>query len=193
MNVNEVITKLRLMLGAEEEVVEKVTEDVAMASAVLVDGTEVFTDGEMAAGSILYVKVAEGEEAPMAPEGLHETQEGLLIAVGEGGEIISIEEKAPEAPAEEVALEEEVTVEVPEEAATEVEAIVEAIAELIEPQATAIEELKEEIATLKARFSAFSDEPGGDPVRNTFSAERANKQTKAEARLEHLIAIRKGK
>lgn len=193
MNVNEVITKLRLMLGAEEEVVEKVTEDVAMASAVLVDGTEVFTDGEMAAGSILYVKVAEGEEAPMAPEGLHETQEGLLIAVGENGEIISIEEKAPEAPAEEVALEEEVTVEVPEEAATEVEAIVEAIAELIEPQATAIEELKEEIATLKARFSAFSDEPGGDPVRNTFSAERTNKQTKAEARLEHLIAIRKGK
>ncbi len=194
MNVNEVITKLRVMLGAEEEVVEKVTE--TMAEATLVDGTVVMTEGEMAPGAILYVKVEEGE-APFAPEGLHETTEGLLVTVGPNGEIISIEEKATEEVVagedkEEIAMEEE-------EPKAEVEidmdanALIEAIGEMLKPQAEVIEELKEEIATLKARFSAFSDEPGGDPVRNTFSQERANKQTKAEARLENLIAIRKGK
>ncbi len=194
MNVNEVITKLRVMLGAEEEVVEKVTE--TMAEATLVDGTVVMTEGEMAPGAILYVKVEEGE-APFAPEGLHETTEGLLVTVGPNGEIISIEEKATEEivageDKEEIAMEEE-------EPKAEVEidmdanALIEAIGEMLKPQAEVIEELKEEIATLKARFSAFSDEPGGDPVRNTFSQERANKQTKAEARLENLIAIRKGK
>lgn len=196
MNVNEVITKLRVMLGAEEEVVETVTEDVKMSEAELIDGTVVMTEGEMAPGAILYVKVEEGE-APFAPEGLHETTEGLLVTVGPNGEIISIEEKATEEivageDKEEIAMEEE-------EPKAEVEidmdanALIEAIGEMLKPQAEVIEELKEEIATLKARFSAFSDEPGGDPVRNTFSQERANKQTKAEARLENLIAIRKGK
>ena len=196
MNVNEVITKLRIMLGAEEEVVETVTEDVKMAEAELIDGTVVMTEGEMAPGATLYVKVEEGE-APFAPEGLHETTEGLLVTVGPNGEIISIEEKATEEivageDKEEIAMEEE-------EPKAEVEidmdanALIEAIGEMLKPQAEVIEELKEEIATLKARFSAFSDEPGGDPVRNTFSQERANKQTKAEARLENLIAIRKGK
>lgn len=196
MNVNEVITKLRVMLGAEEEVVEKVTEDVAMAEAVLVDGTEVFTEGELAAGSTLYVKVEEGE-APFAPEGLHETTEGLLITVGANGEITAIEEKAAEeAVTAEDVVEEEMEEEEPKaevEIDMEVKDLVEAIADMIKPQVEVIEELKEEIATLKAKFSAFSDEPGGDPVRNTFSEERANKQTKAEARLSNLIAIRKGK
>lgn len=195
MNVNEVITKLRLMLGAEEEVVETVTEDVKMAEATLVDGTVVMTEGELAPGATLYVKVEDGE-MPFAPEGLHETTEGLLITVGANGEIAAIEEKAEEAVTAEDIVEEEMEEEEPKaevEIDMEVKDLVEAIADMIKPQVEVIEELKEEIATLKAKFSAFADEPAGDPVRNTFSAERTNKQTKAEARLEHLIAIRKGK
>lgn len=192
MNVNEVITKLRVMLGAQEEVVTEVPkEEVKMASATLVDGTEVYTDGDMTVGATLYVKVEEGE-APFAPAAMHETTDGLLITVGENGEILSIEEKAPAAPAEEVAMEEEVTVEVPEEAAPEVEAIVEAIAELIQPQTEVIEQLKEELEALKSKFSAFAEEPAGQPVKNTFSKERDNLKSLAESRLENLIAIRKG-
>lgn len=200
MNVNEVITKLRVMLGAEETVVEmeetEVTEEVKMAEATLIDGTEVYTEGDLAAGSTLYVKVEEGE-APFAPEGIHETTDGLLVTVGENGEIASIEEKAAEVEAgyedkEEIEMEEE-------DAKAEVEIdmdakdLVEAIADMIKPQAEVIEELKEEIATLKAKFSELADQPAGDPVRNTFSQERAARQTKAEARLNNLIAIRKGK
>lgn len=194
MNVNDVITKLRIMLGAEEEVVETVTE--TMAEKSLVDGTVVYSEGELAPGAVLYVKVDEGE-APFAPEGMHETTDGLLVTVGENGEIASIEEKATE----EVAAEEKVEeVEMEEEepkAEVEIDMdakdLVEAIAEMIKPQAEVIEELKEEIATLKAKFADFADEPGGDPVRNTFSEQRADKLTKAEARLSNLIAIRKGK
>jgi outer membrane protein assembly factor BamA len=193
MNVNDVITKLRIMLGAEEEVVETVTE--TMAEATLVDGTVVFTEGELAPGAVLYVKVDEGE-APFAPEGMHETTDGLLVTVGENGEIASIEEKATEEVAaeekvEEVAMEDEIVEE--EKVMLDADALVEAIVEVLKPQAEVIEELKEEIATLKAKFADFADEPGGDPVRNTFSEQRADKLTKAEARLSNLIAIRKGK
>jgi len=193
MNVNDVITKLRIMLGAEEEVVETVTE--TMAEATLVDGTVVFTEGELAPGAVLYVKVDEGE-APFAPEGMHETTDGLLVTVGENGEIASIEEKATEEvvaeeKVEEVAMEDEIVEE--EKVMLDADALVEAIVEVLKPQAEVIEELKEEIATLKAKFADFADEPGGDPVRNTFSEQRADKLTKAEARLSNLIAIRKGK
>ena len=193
MNVNDVITKLRIMLGAEEEVVETVTE--TMAEATLVDGTVVFTEGELAPGAVLYVKVDEGE-APFAPEGMHETTDGLLVTVDENGEIASIEEKATEEvvaeeKVEEVAMEDEIVEE--EKVMLDADALVEAIVEVLKPQAEVIEELKEEIATLKAKFADFADEPGGDPVRNTFSEQRADKLTKAEARLSNLIAIHKGK
>ena len=53
MTLNDAITKLRVMLGAEAEVVT----EVKMADVTLVDGTEVFTEGELAVGAVLYVKV----------------------------------------------------------------------------------------------------------------------------------------
>ena len=93
MKVNEVISKLRVMLGAETEEVTVETVEQKFAEATLIDGTVVTTEGEIAEGAILKVVVEEGE-APFAPEGMHETQEGLLITVGENGEILSIEEKA---------------------------------------------------------------------------------------------------
>ena len=55
MNVNQVITKLKVMLGAEEAVIE-----VKMAEATLVDGTEVYSEGELQAGAILFVRAGEG-------------------------------------------------------------------------------------------------------------------------------------
>ena len=58
MNVNQVITKLKVMLGAEEAVIE-----VKMAEAELVDGTEVYTEGELQAGAILFVRAGEGADS----------------------------------------------------------------------------------------------------------------------------------
>ena len=191
MNVNDVISKLKVMLSSE-------VVKVKMAEAILVDGTEVYTEGELAEGAVLYVKVAEGE-APFAPAAIHETTDGLLVTVGENGLITSIEEKAPEAVAaeeekkDEVAMEEEVSVEVPEEAAPQVEAIVEAIAELIQPQTEVIEELKKELEMLKARFNKVAGEPAAKPVRNTFSENKVIRDEMFAKRMDALAAIRKNK
>ena len=218
MKVNEVISKLRVMLGATTEVVAEVpTNDedrggFKFAEATLIDGTEVYTEGELEVGATLYIKVAEGEEAPFAPESLHETQDGLLVTVGENGEIISIEEKAQEAPAEEsLETEEEIIVEEAmeeeevkeeeameeeekeEEATFDAEGLIEAIAEMIKPQAEELKDLKEKLATLQARFNEVADEPAAKPVKNTFSQVAQDKRSKAEARIEHIISLRKGK
>lgn len=93
MKVTDVIKKLKLMLAETTEVVKET--EVKMAEATLVDGTEVYTEGEIVPGAILFVRAGEGvSEDPFAPAGIHETTTGLLITVGEGGEIVSVEEKA---------------------------------------------------------------------------------------------------
>ena len=196
MTVNDAITKLRVMLSGEtEEVMPTPSVEEAMASATLVDGTEVYTEGELAVGATLYVKVEEGE-APFAPAGMHETTEGMMITVSENGEITSIEEAAAEAPAEEApateeAMEEEVIEEeVKEETEMSAEDLLAAIAELIKSYK---DEVKEEMNSLTERFNAIADEPATKPVRNNFTKEAADAKTKADARLEQLIAIRRGK
>ena len=205
MTVNEAITKLRVMLsGSTEEVLptptqteevvmeEETTEEeaVKMAEATLVDGTMVYTEGEIAIGAILYVSTEEDED-PFAPEGMHETSEGMLITVGENGEITSIEEAATEAPAEETT--EEVAMEDEKEETKEEmtsEELLGAIAALIAEYKS---EVKEEMNSLTERFNKIADEPATTPVRNNFTKEAADAKTKADARLEQLIAIRKGK
>ena len=203
MTVNEAITKLRVMLsGSTEEVIEtpvsmeeEITteeETVKMAEATLVDGTMVYTEGELAVGAILYVSTEEDED-PFAPEGMHETSEGIMITVGANGEITSIEEAAAEETleeekTEEVEMEEEVKEEVKEEMTSE--ELLGAIAELISEYK---KEVKEEMNSLTERFDAIADEPATKPVRNNFTKEAADAKTKADARLEALIAIRKGK
>ena len=80
----------------EEEVVKEETK-IKMAEATLVDGTEVYTEGELQAGAILYVRAGEGaSEDPFAPAGKHETTSGMLITVGESGEITNVEDKGSE-------------------------------------------------------------------------------------------------
>ena len=114
MNANEAVSKIRLLLGLNEETHR-------FATSTLVDGTTIETEGEMVEGTSLMVVTPEGEVA--APAGIHETEGGLLITVDEAGTITAIEEKAAEAASEEevvteeVAMEEEVVVEVPEEVA----------------------------------------------------------------------------
>jgi hypothetical protein len=171
MNANEAVSKIRLLLGLNEAT-------FTFATAVLVDGSEVKTEGEMVEGASLMVVTPEGDVP--CPAGIHETDGGLLITIDEAGTITAIEEKAAEAASEEevvteeVAMEEEVTVEIPEEVApvmTEevVQAVVEAIAPIVEEVAAITAELKE----MKAKFQAFSAEPAAKKVtRNDFTSER---------------------
>ena len=194
MNVNDVITKLKVMLGADEAVIE-----VKMAEATLVDGAEVYTEGELEVGAILFVRAGEGvDEDPFAPAGKHETTDGKIITVGENGEISQIDNADAEAVKEEeeveVEMEEEVKVEEEVEKVFNAEELVEAIAEMLIPQTEVIEELRKELSTLKERFEVVADQPAAKKVvTNTFKEAMADKDAKMAAKLDMLRQLKNNK
>ena len=189
MKVNDVLKKLRVMLAADAVVTQ-----AKFADATLVDGTEVYTDGELVVGATLLIKTEEGEESPYAPSGIHETTDGLLIGVGENGEIMEITEVAAEAATKKVVEEamEEVEVEVPvsEEAMPATEELLNGIAEMIAPFTEDIAALTKEVVELKAKFSKLADEPAAKPIRNSFSELKADKDAHFAKRMEALRALR---
>jgi len=203
MTVNDAISKLRVMLGAptdtavkmEEEVVKEETK-IKMAEATLVDGTEVYTEGELQAGAILYVRAGEGaSEDPFAPAGKHETTSGMLITVGESGEITNVEEKGSEETTREAedTFEEEVIKEEEIKKDFDAEELLTKLMDALKPYTEEVKEMKEKLTILSERFESVADEPAGKKVRNTFSENLQNKQTNAEARLQRLVEIRKAK
>jgi hypothetical protein len=194
MTVNDVVKKLRVMLSADEAVVT----ETEFADVNLVDGSVVYTDGEVEVGAILLVRVEDGEESPFAPEGLHETEEGQLITVGPNGEIMEIAEVSGEEVTEEEVTEEvmeEVVVEAPveTEAVPATEELLEGIANLIAPFTEEISSLTQEVVDLKSRFNKIAGEPAASPIRNTFSETKLAKKTMEANRMDALKAIRNSK
>lgn len=202
MTVNDAISKLRVMLGAATEEVKKVAleeevkeeVEVKMAEATLVDGTEVYTEGELQPGAILFVRAGEGaDEDPFAPEGQHETTDGLLITVGESGEIMSVEEKGGSEETPEEAQESFEDKEDDKKEEFDMDGLLEGIAGMLKPYTEEIKELKEELSVLTSRFNEVADEPAAKKVSNTFSKVADETKSIAEARFERLVAIRKGR
>ena len=196
MNVDKLMTKLRVMLGASTEEVVEVVE-TKMAEAELVDGTKVEVDGELEVGKVLSVVTEEG--LIPAPSAIHETTDGMLITVGEAGVIESIEEKEAEATEVvedtetevEVALEEEVPTLEQEEAETA--DLLSSIADLLAPYTEQITELQKQVEYLGERFESISDEPAAKPITRTFAEEASAAKTVADARLDLLVSLRKKK
>ena len=190
MTVNDMVKKLRVMLAVDAPVVV----ENKFAEATLVDGTVVYTDGELVVGAILLVRTEEGEESPFAPEGIHETTDGKLIGVGPNGEIMEISEVEAEAKPEEIIEEvmEEVVVEAPvsEAAIPATEELLTGIAEMIAPFTEEIAALTEEVTELKAKFQVIADEPAAKPIRNSFSEIKADKDAKLAKRMDALRELR---
>ena len=191
MTVNDMVKKLRVMLAADKAVVT----EAKFAEATLVDGTVVYTDGELEVGASLLIRTEEGEESPYAPEGIHETTDGLLIGVGPQGEIMEISEVEAEAKPEEIIEEvmEEVVVEAPvsEAAIPATEELLAGIAEMIAPFTEEIAALTEEVVELKAKFAVIADEPAAKPIRNTFAENKAIADEKLNKRMDFLRSVRK--
>ena len=191
MTVNDMVKKLRVMLAADKEVVT----ETKFAEATLVDGTVVYTDGELEVGASLLIRTEEGEESPYAPEGIHETTDGLLIGVGPNGEIMEISEVEAEAKPEEIIEEvmEEVVVEAPvsEAAIPATEELLAGIAEMIAPFTEEIAALTEEVVELKAKFAVIADEPAAKPIRNTFAENKAIADEALNKRMDFLRSVRK--
>ena len=191
MTVNDMVKKLRVMLAADKAVVT----EAKFAEATLVDGTVVYTDGELEVGASLLIRTEEGEESPYAPEGIHETTDGLLIGVGPNGEIMEISEVEAEAKPEEIIEEvmEEVVVEAPvsEAAIPATEELLAGIAEMIAPFTEEIAALTEEVVELKAKFAVIADEPAAKPIRNTFAENKAIADENLNKRMDFLRSVRK--
>lgn len=124
MNSKEVIQEIRSLLGFSEET------EVAMASAMLVDGTEIQWEGELAVGVAVFVVTNEG--LIPAPDATHEVEGGMLVTT-EGGLVTEIVEPAAE---------------------VEVEAKEFATMEAFE---TAIAELKSAIADLNSKMEKYGE------------------------------------
>ena len=193
MTVNDAITKLKVMLGADTAEVTVVENK--FAEATLVDGTEVYTEGELQDGAILFVRAGDGaSEDPFAPAGKHETTDGLIITVGENGEISSIEDggaevEASEEKKEEVEMEE--VIEEEEKVEFDAEGMLAGIADMLLPYTDELTKIKEELSTLKERFNIVADEPASKPVRNTFSENKVIADQKLAERMDALRSIRK--
>lgn len=190
MNANEAINKIKLMLGLNEEttpvIPEPTIENVEFAEATLVDGTIVRVDGEFEPGKSIFVVTEEGDVP--APDGAHETTDGLIVTT-EGGVIVSIEEKAAEeAPAEEAPAEEVVVEEASAEFSDE---FVSSIVDTLKPALEQIDALRNEIASLKSEFNAFSEAPATKKITNNLSDYKADIADKHEARFNALKQIRK--
>ena len=196
MTANDAIQKIRVLLGVEE------TVEVAMATATLVDGTQVEVEGDFEVGKPLFVVTAEGNIP--APAGVHQTTDNLLVTVDEAGAISQIEEVAPEAQEEEekkeeameedkeeVALEEEKEEEMEEEVEEEMEDEEEMIVKIVEamkPYFEEIKDLKEKVVEMEGKFQKFSKEPAAKPIKKAEAFE-ANRLTSVE----RIAKLRKSK
>lgn len=171
MTAAEAIKTIKVMLGVDQ-VVETTVTEVKLAEATLVDGTVVKVEGEFEVGKQLVVVTAEGDVP--APEGIHETTEGLLVTVDAEGVITSLEEK-----------EEEVEAEATE--ATLSEDFVKQIVNIIDNR---FNELNNKLQNLNQEFSAFRDEPAGKKITNNLNETNQFQGDIASARYEKIVEFR---
>jgi len=179
MKASEAIEKIKIMLGLEVKKLQFETK------ALLKDGqTEVYSEGPLAAGEGLFVITADG--LVPAPQGTHETTEGLVIEVDENGIITSVsesedveagynkDEKMEEAPVEEA--KDEVA-----------DKIAETIVEALKPLMEEMGKMKEEMKNYEKKLEKFSKSPAGEPV---ISQKETQKPTSLfEKRLEILKGV----
>ena len=135
MNSKEVIHEIRTLLGFSEEP----KAEVEMASAMLVDGTEIQWEGELAVGTAIFVVTNEG--LIPAPDATHEVEGGMLVTT-EGGLVTEI-----------VEVEAEVEVEIEAEKFATLEAFEVAVAEL----KAAIADLNSKVEKYGEKFAAQSE------------------------------------
>ena len=179
MQANEAITKIKLLLGLNEETVEEtvVMEEtkVEFATATLADGTEIKVEGDFEEGKACFVETEEGDIP--APAGKHQMADDMLITIDESGQIVAIEEVAAEEvtdAVEEVEMEEEVKEEeTMEEEEVEV-SMAEEVVEMLKPYFEEISDLKKKVEEMEGKFQAFSAEPAAKPIKKAenFEANR---------------------
>jgi hypothetical protein len=155
-------------------------KELKFAKTELVDGTVVTNnmDDEFRVGQELFVELEDSVLSP-APQGEHETREGLIIKVSETGIIESISQKSEEMQEEEVVedIEREETedemaeIEVSDVKPEMVDLIIEAMTPILEEIKMMREDMKKmndkftsETTSIKTDFDKFKKSPDRKPV-----------------------------
>ena len=182
MQANEAITKIKLLLGLNEQTVEETVvvegPKQTFATATLADGTEVKVEGDFEEGKACFVETEEGDIP--APAGKHQMADDTPITIDESGQIVAIEEVAAEEvteAVEEVEMEEEEEKEetMEEEVEEEVSiSMAEEVVEMLKPYFEEISDLKKKVEEMEGKFQAFSAEPAAKPIKKAENFE-ANK------------------
>jgi hypothetical protein len=183
--VMDAIADMKAMFSTSAEATET-TEAQVFGEAVLLDGTAVAYEGELAVGTTVFI-VADGEQIP-APEGTHELGgefTGIKIITDANGVVLEvIDERA----AEEAASADETPAETTQESmsAEQVESIVnakmssfstavEAIGEMMQTIASDNETLRTEMAAMKNDFESFKAMPSNSTTESEkFARTNAN-------------------
>lgn len=166
--VMDAIADMKAMFSTSAEATDT-TEALAFGEAVLMDGTAIAYEGELAVGTTVFI-VADGEQIP-APEGTHELGgefAGIKIITDANGVVVEvIDERAAEEP-----VAEEATAETTQESmsAADVESIVstkmesftkviESLGEMMQTIVNDNETLRTEMSSMKNDFESFKAMP----------------------------------
>jgi len=162
------------LLGFSEET------EVAMASAMLVDGTEIQWEGELAVGVAVFVVTNEG--LIPAPDATHEVEGGMLVTT-EGGLVTEIVE-----PAEEVEIEIEAkefaTIEAFEIAVAELKAAIADLNSKVEKYGEKFSAQSEAVMKAVDLVEAIAELPSAEPVKK-----EEVKMSKKEAQMANIVKI----
>lgn len=176
MNSKEVIQEIRTLLGFSEEP----KAEIEMASAMLVDGTEIQWEGELAVGVAIFVVTNEG--LVPAPDATHEVEGGMLVTT-EGGLVTEIVE-----PAEEVEIEIEAkefaTIEAFEIAVAELKAAIADLNSKVEKYGEKFATQSEAVMKAVDLVEAIAELPSAEPVKK-----EEVKMSKKEAQMANIVKI----
>ena len=163
--VMDAIADMKAMFSTSAEATDT-TEAQVFGEAVLLDGTAVSYEGELAVGTTVFI-VADGEQIP-APEGTHELGgefTGIKIITDANGVVVEvIDERAAEEPVVEEATKEESmsAADVESIVSTKMESftkVIESLGEMMHTIVNDNETLRTEMSTMKNDFESFKAMP----------------------------------
>tara|TARA_R110000787_G_scaffold94178_6_gene196835 strand:- start:3354 stop:3941 length:588 start_codon:yes stop_codon:yes gene_type:complete len=182
MTANDAIKSIKVMLGVAQagKTANTKIDDVKLAEATLMDGTRFEVDGEFELGKQAFVITSEGERVE-APEGKHETTDGLVFTTDRVGVITAIDEVEGGRA----------------ESVDEVESSVSLSNDTLNKLANALEAIQEGLVNLETKmdatneeFSAFKNEPAGKKITNNLGDIQKNEGDMATARFNKIIEFR---
>lgn len=174
MNSKEVIQEIRTLLGFSEEP----KAEIEMASAMLVDGTEIQWEGELAVGVALFVVTNEG--LVPAPDATHEVEGGMLVTT-EGGLVTEIVEPEVEV---EIEAKEFATIEAFEIAVAELKAAIADLNSKVEKYGEKFSAQSEAVMKAVDLVEAIAELPSAEPVKK-----EEVKMSKKDAQMANIVKI----